>query len=104
MSLDISYIERSESAKLIVEYCEDLADELNLELVKTPYWGLPIIDTVSVYEYSDLIIETSLGSTKVKILRKELEEYPGKVGNEEVKGKIRGAFKTLMAKTDLNDR
>ncbi len=99
MSIDSSYIERSEGAKLIVEYCEDLADELNLELVKTPYWVLPIVDAVSVNESSDLIIVTSSGSTKVKISREELEDYLGKVGNEEVKGKIRGAFEILMAKS-----
>jgi len=28
MSLDISYIYRSEGATLLVEYCEDIADQL----------------------------------------------------------------------------
>lgn len=99
MSLDASYIERSEGAKLIVEYGEDLADELNLELVKAPYWVLPIVDALSVNENSDLIIETTLGSTKVKISREEMEDYPRKMGNEEVKGKIRGAFEILATKS-----
>ena len=101
MSLDASYIERSEGAKLIVEYSEDLADGLNLELVKAPYWVLPIVDALSVSENSDLIIETTLGSTKVKISREEMEDYPRKIGSEEVKGKIRGAFEILATKSNL---
>ena len=99
MSIDTSYIERSEGAKLIVEHCEDLADELNIELVKTPYWVLPIVDAILVDDSGDLIIETSSGSAKVKISREELEDYPVKTGNKDVKEKIKGALEMLTAKS-----
>ena len=96
MSLDTSYIERSEGANLIVEYCENIADELNLEIIKTPYWVLPIVDPTLISESSDLIIETTLGSTKVTVSREELEDYPGDVGNKRVEAKIKGALEGLL--------
>ena len=98
MNIDIFYIERSEGAKLIVEYSEDLADELNLELIKAPYWVLPIIDALSVNESSDLIIETSLGSTKVKISNEEMEGYSNKNDSKNVRRKIKNAFEILVDK------
>ena len=99
MIIDAFYIERVEGANMIVEYCEDLADEFNLELVKTPYWVLPVIDAISVDESSDLIIETTLGSTKVKFSLEEIEDYPNRLGSEEVRGKIKGAFEILAVKS-----
>ena len=97
MSLNHSYIERSEGARLIVEYCEDLADELNIELIKTPYWVLPIIDPILVSESTDLIIEATTGSAKIKISRDAIEGYSEKVGNEEVDANIIIALKNLSS-------
>ncbi len=81
MSFDISYIDRSEGAKLLVEYCEDIADQLNIELIKNPYWVLPILEPAIVCESCDLIIETTLGSIRVTFSREELDNYPDTIGN-----------------------
>ena len=98
MVIDSVYIKHSDGAKLIVEYCEDLGDELCLELIKTPYWVLPVVDAISIMKHSNLIIETTVGSTKVTISREELDNYPEKISSEVVK-KIRRALHGLLAKS-----
>jgi len=99
MVIDSAYIEHSDGAKFIVEYCEDLGDELCLEFIKTPYWVLPVVDAISIKKHSNLIIETTVGSTKVTISREELDNYPEKISSEGVKGKIRRALHGLLAKS-----
>jgi len=93
--MDRAFIEHSEGARLVVEYCEELADELNLDLVKSPYWVLPISGAAMIKEASDLIIDSELGSVKVIITRKQLENYPAGVSKEIIDKKIIDALNSI---------
>lgn len=48
----------------------------------------PIVDAIIFNKSSDLIIETTLGSMKVTIFGEEMDDYPSKMGSEEIKGKL----------------
>lgn len=71
-----SFLDYSEGARLIVEYCEELADQLDLELRKNPYWVSPISTASLTADNYDLILDSEPGSVKISFTRKQLEGYP----------------------------
>ncbi len=95
MVLDRNYIERSKNAKLIVEYCENVADEFDIELTKEPYWVLAAKEGALVDDYCKLIIETTTGSVKVGLSREEIENFPTILGNHKDENKIKSKLESL---------
>lgn len=95
MVLDRNYIERSENAKLLVEYCENVADEYDIELTKKPYWVLATKKDALVPDYCKLIIEATTGSVKVSLSREEIENYPAIIGKHKSENKIKSKLEAL---------
>lgn len=71
-----SFLEYSEGAALIVEDCEQLADQLNLDLSKSPYWVSSISAASLLTDKYDLIVDSELGSVKIVFTRNQIEDYP----------------------------
>jgi hypothetical protein len=85
-------LEYSEGAALIIEYCEDQADQLNLDLRKTPYWVSPI--SAASKDMYDLIIDSKLGSLKIVFTRKQIEDYPAH-NKSAVENRVLSAFNSI---------
>lgn len=84
--MEHAFLDYSEGARLVVEYCEQLADRLELDLRKSPYWVSPISTASLKTATYDLIIDAEPGSVKVAFTRKQLEDYPAvdKAGVEQL--------------------
>ena len=66
MILNRNYIGRSEGTKLLVKYCENMDDELNVELNKEPYWVLAAKEEALLNDYCKLIVVAVSGSAMVQ--------------------------------------
>ncbi len=95
MVLDRNYIERSKNAKLIVDYCENVADEIEIELTKEPYWVLAAKEGALAGDYCKLIIETTKGSVKIDLSREEIENYPTIISKHKNENKIKSKLESL---------
>ena len=95
MVVDRNYIDRSEGAKRLVEYCEKTADELNVELAKEPYWVLAAKEDALKDDYCKLIIQAVSNSAMVSLSREEIEKYSTNVGCINIENKIKSKLETL---------
>ena len=96
MILNRNYIEQSEGAKLLVEYCENMADELNIELSKEPYWVFAAKEKTLTNDYCKLIAVATTGSAMISVTREEIEAYPTNVGDFELERKIKIKLESLL--------
>ena len=95
MIVNRNYIERSGGAKLLVEYCENIADELDIDLTKEPYWVLATIKDMHLADYCKLIIQTKTKSAMISFSHEEIEKYSTSVDCDNIENKIRNKFETL---------
>ena len=95
MIVDRNYIERSDGAKLLVEFCENAADKLNIDLTKEPYWVLATIEEIHAAEYCKLIIQATTGSVMISLTREEIEKYSANIGCANIEQKIKSKLETL---------
>lgn len=74
--MDKDFLAYSRGAELVAEYCEEVADQLAVNLRKSPYWVTAVSAAVSSNETFDLIVDAEASSGKIRLTKQQLTEYP----------------------------